>query len=61
MDEEFLLEDLSSSNGTYVDGVPVVSCVLRAGDWIQIGRTLFRFELRLASVTTQEGQSTWLK
>jgi pSer/pThr/pTyr-binding forkhead associated (FHA) protein len=57
--DEFVLEDLGSSNGTYVDGVPIVSCVLRAGDWIQIGRSLFRFELRLASGPVLEGHQTW--
>lgn len=51
VDDEFVLEDLESSNGTYVDGVPVLSCVLRPGDWIQIGRTVLRFEVRLAAAT----------
>jgi pSer/pThr/pTyr-binding forkhead associated (FHA) protein len=60
VDDEFVLQDLDSSNGSYVDGVPIVSCVLRPGDWIQIGRNLFRFELRLAGGTTLEELATWL-
>ena len=41
---EFLLEDLGSSNGTFVDAVPIVSCVLRDGDAVQIGRNLLLFD-----------------
>jgi pSer/pThr/pTyr-binding forkhead associated (FHA) protein len=57
---EFVLEDLNSSNGTYVDGVPIVSCVLRPGDWIQIGCNLFRFEVQLSGSADAEGLKTWL-
>jgi hypothetical protein len=59
--DEFVLEDLGSSNGTYVDGVPIVSCVLRAGDWIQIGRNLFRFEVQLDSASGAGDVTTWLE
>jgi len=59
--DEYVLHDLGSSNGTYVDGVPILSCVLRAGDWIQIGRNLFRFEMVLASGSGLEDLSTWLE
>jgi pSer/pThr/pTyr-binding forkhead associated (FHA) protein len=59
--DEFILEDLGSSNGTYVDGVPIVSCVLRAGDWIQIGRNLFRFEVQLDSASGTGDMTTWLE
>jgi pSer/pThr/pTyr-binding forkhead associated (FHA) protein len=59
--DEFTLEDLGSSNGTYVDGVPIVSCVLRAGDWVQIGRSVFRFEVQLASASGLEDVTTWLE
>jgi len=41
---EFVLEDLGSSNGTYVDGIPIISCRLHGGDIIQIGRNLFLFD-----------------
>lgn len=40
----FIIEDLGSSNGTYVDGVPIVSCVLHGGDSVQIGKNLFLFD-----------------
>jgi pSer/pThr/pTyr-binding forkhead associated (FHA) protein len=42
--DEFELEDLGSFNGTYIDGVPVRSCVLYDGDTVQIGQTLYLFE-----------------
>ncbi len=41
--DEFVLQDLSSYNGTLVDGVPIVSCVLCDGDMVQIGNNLFFF------------------
>ena len=59
--DDYVLQDLGSSNGTYVDGVPVLSCVLKPGDWIQIGRNLFRFEIQLAGGSGLEDLSTWLE
>ncbi|MFT5092715.1 MAG: pSer/pThr/pTyr-binding forkhead associated (FHA) protein [Planctomycetaceae bacterium] len=50
-DTDFVVEDLGSSNGTYVDGVPIVSCVLHGGDSVQIGHTLFLFDRLLEHVT----------
>jgi FHA domain len=44
VENEFVIDDLESLNGTYVDGVPVVSCMLRGGDEVQIGRYLFFFD-----------------
>ncbi len=35
--EEFFIEDLGSTNGTYVNGIAVVKCVLRNNDQIEIG------------------------
>ena len=35
--EEFYIEDLGSTNGTYVNGITVVRCVLRSNDQIDIG------------------------
>jgi len=52
-DTDFVIEDLGSSNGTYVDGVPVVSCVLHGGDSVQIGHTLFLFD-RLLEHASEE-------
>ena len=43
-EDVFLIEDLGSINGTFVDGVPVVSCTLRDGDAIQVGHNLFYFD-----------------
>ena len=35
--EEYHLEDLGSTNGTYVNGIKIVKCVLRNNDQIDIG------------------------
>ncbi len=40
----YSIEDLGSSNGTYVDNVPVLSCALHGGDSIRIGRSMFVFD-----------------
>lgn len=43
-DDEYILKDLGSSLGTYVDNVPIINCVLRDGDMIQIGKNVFYFD-----------------
>ena len=35
--EEYLIEDLESTNGVFVNGIKVVKCVLRNDDQIEIG------------------------
>jgi pSer/pThr/pTyr-binding forkhead associated (FHA) protein len=35
--EEYLIEDLGSTNGVFVNGIKVVKCVLRNNDQIDIG------------------------
>ena len=40
------LRDLNSTNGTYVNGLPVQQRALEDGDQIQIGRSLFAFATR---------------
>ena len=37
----WVLDDLGSRNGTYVNGVRVASCELSEGDVIELGRTFF--------------------
>jgi pSer/pThr/pTyr-binding forkhead associated (FHA) protein len=47
--EEYLIEDLGSTNGVFVNGVRVMKCVLRNSDQIEIGgvRLVFKEEKRL--------------
>jgi hypothetical protein len=42
--QQFRIDDAGSVNGTFVDGVPVMSCQLHDGDTVQVGRTLFYFD-----------------
>lgn len=52
--EDFILQDLDSRNGTFLDGVPIASCILRGGDEIQIGRNLFYFDRLLEPIGREE-------
>jgi hypothetical protein len=45
----FLLEDLDSPNGVYLNGQRVeTACALKEGDVIELGRTLLRFQAPMA-------------
>jgi predicted component of type VI protein secretion system len=41
---DVVLEDLQSTNGTYVNGLPVTRHVLQEGDRVEIGRYQLKFE-----------------
>jgi two-component system cell cycle response regulator len=41
--KSMILRDLGSTNGTYVNDQPVDEYVLRDGDFVKIGRTIFKF------------------
>lgn len=41
--EEYLIEDLGSTNGIFVNGVRVTKCVLRNNDQIEIGEARIHF------------------
>ena len=41
-DQQLLLEDLGSSNGTLVNGAPMTEALLQSGDQITVGITSFR-------------------
>jgi two-component system, NtrC family, response regulator HydG len=43
--ERFLLTDLESGSGTFVNGIPIKERVLAAGDQIAVGSSLFLFQL----------------
>ncbi len=42
-DEEYVLEDLHSTNGSHVNGIQVTRCILRDGDLIEIGEAKLHF------------------
>jgi two-component system cell cycle response regulator len=41
--DRYLLKDLGSTNGTYVNDRPIQEIDLRDGDLVKIGRTIFKF------------------
>lgn len=43
LDGAWFIEDLRSTNGTYVAGAPITRTPLRDGDLIKIGSTIFKF------------------
>jgi pSer/pThr/pTyr-binding forkhead associated (FHA) protein len=43
--DAWFVEDLSSTNGCYVNDFPVDTCVLRDADLIQIGGVIFKFQI----------------
>ncbi len=45
-DEKFLLKDLESTNGTYLNGQRVTIDFLKDGDVIRMGKTVVRFQIR---------------
>ena len=47
--EEYLIEDLESTNGVFINGIKIVKCVLRNNDQIDIGgvKLVFNEEKRL--------------
>jgi pSer/pThr/pTyr-binding forkhead associated (FHA) protein len=49
--EDFVLEDLDSTNGTFVNGIRIVKCVLRQKDTIHLGnvKMVFSEELLLSA------------
>ena len=44
--DQYLIEDLASANGTYVNGERIDTVALNEGFLIQIGSSRFRFRLR---------------
>ena len=49
--ERFLLTDLESHSGTFVNGIPVKERVLAPGDQIAVGNSLFLFRLESSPVS----------
>ncbi len=44
----YRITDLGSTNGTYVDGVPIVEAFVRGGESVRIGDTTLRFDAKTA-------------
>src|SRR5205814_9917292 len=51
---QYILKDLKSKNGTLVNGAPVASRALMEGDQIQIGETRFAFSTQDAPMQPAE-------
>ena len=49
--DRFLLTDMASASGTFVNGIPIKERVLTAGDQIAVGNSLFLFQMEDAHVT----------
>jgi pSer/pThr/pTyr-binding forkhead associated (FHA) protein len=43
-DDSFVLEDLGSTNGTYVEGQRITRCSLRGGEKLRMGDSVLVFE-----------------
>lgn len=41
----WLVEDLAATNGTRINGVPVLRAYLNSGDWLDVGETRFRLNV----------------
>ncbi len=41
--DEYVVEDLKSTNGSYVNGIQVTRCILRDGDLVEIGEAKLHF------------------
>lgn len=50
--EDFVLTDLDSTSGTFVNGIPVKQRVLAPGDQIAVGNSLFLFQVEASPATS---------
>ncbi len=57
----FFWKDLGSTNGTLVNGSPMLEGVLDHGDRIQIGETVLRFEVEVVAEAGETDESTLFK
>jgi pSer/pThr/pTyr-binding forkhead associated (FHA) protein len=55
--EEYLIEDLNSANGTYVNGELIKACSLEEGTIIEIGTSRFLFKLQNPEETMAVSQN----
>ncbi|MEM8864102.1 MAG: ATP-binding protein [Planctomycetota bacterium] len=54
--DDFVLADLNSSNGTYVNGKPIKKHALKTGDQIQMGRSLMLFTGKMGDSSVADSQ-----
>ncbi len=57
-EDSYRWKDLGSTNGTYINGQKMVSGELHSGDTVQIGKTVFRFEIEENSKPTNIAEKT---
>ncbi|HEY8145024.1 MAG TPA: FHA domain-containing protein, partial [Kofleriaceae bacterium] len=43
VDDQWFVEDLGSTNGSYINDVPIQRSPLRDGDFVKIGSAIFKF------------------
>ncbi|MGC8739186.1 MAG: SpoIIE family protein phosphatase [Candidatus Hydrogenedens sp.] len=56
-EDSYKWKDMGSTNGTFVNGQKMLSGELHSGDMIQIGKTLFRFEIEENSKPTRTSET----
>ncbi len=54
-DNHFLIKDLGSANGTFVNGQKITEAVLKDRDKIQIGSSVFEFRMEKAAAPSRRG------
>lgn len=58
--EQYVIEDLNSANGTYVNGERVTKSPLKEGSLIKVGNSLFRFRVQNPDESLASSQN-WME
>ena len=58
--EQYVIEDLNSANGTYLNGERVTESPLKEGSLIQVGNSLFRFRVQNPDESLASSQN-WME
>jgi pSer/pThr/pTyr-binding forkhead associated (FHA) protein/outer membrane protein assembly factor BamB len=54
LEDHYVITDLESSNGTFVNGVKISEKVLESGEQIQVGSNVFRFQFEKVGVAARK-------